>query len=168
LIINSSDINPENFKYWSRFALGLVLISQGVPFIHAGAEFFRSKKGIDNTYNLSDSINRIDWTAMENNYESVGYLRDLISIRKQYPAFRMPKREDIENNLSFAFDGSNLMFKLNGQPANLMVILKNDFNLYHLHHDQAVLIFDGLKKTEISNPDMDLNHPGIYILKLNQ
>ena len=43
-----------------KLALSIVLTSQGISFLHAGTEFLRSKKGIENSYNQPDSINAID------------------------------------------------------------------------------------------------------------
>ena len=35
--------------------------SQGVPFIYAGEEVMRDKKGVHNSFESPDSINAIDW-----------------------------------------------------------------------------------------------------------
>src|SRR5699024_10621745 len=39
----------------------VTLLSQGIPFIHAGQEFYRTKGGIGNSYNSPDNINSINW-----------------------------------------------------------------------------------------------------------
>ena len=44
----------------SRLALHIVLLAQGVPFLHSGQEFYRTKNLIDNTYNLPDDVNKLD------------------------------------------------------------------------------------------------------------
>ena len=44
-----------------RLALGMVLTSQGIPFLHAGTEFCRSKGGEENSYKSSDEVNAIKW-----------------------------------------------------------------------------------------------------------
>jgi pullulanase len=46
--------------------IGTVLVSEGVPFIHAGDELLRSKGFDKNSYNSGDWFNRIDWTATTN------------------------------------------------------------------------------------------------------
>lgn len=66
------------------FAIALLLISKGIPFIHAGEEFLRTKKGIDNSYNSSDEINKIDWSLRVNNKETVKYIKNIIKFRKEY------------------------------------------------------------------------------------
>ena len=61
--LEKEEIRLEERKALSRLALHLVLLSQGVPFIHAGQEFYRTKGLEDNTHNLPDSLNQLDWTS---------------------------------------------------------------------------------------------------------
>ena len=59
---------PVSFDYKKRiaeFANSIVFMSQGVAKFHSGAEFLRTKFGIDNSYNSPDSVNQIDWTLKE-------------------------------------------------------------------------------------------------------
>lgn len=78
-----------------------VLTSQGVAFLHSGAELLRTKKGIANSYNQPDSINRIDWSR-KTKYEAVfNYYRQLVWLRRNHPAFRMPSTEMIAAHLKF-------------------------------------------------------------------
>lgn len=46
----------------------LVLLGQGVPFIHAGQEFLRSKSLDRNSYNAGDWFNAIDWRFERGNW----------------------------------------------------------------------------------------------------
>lgn len=70
-----------------KSALASVVLSCGIPFIHGGQEFLRTKQGKDNTYNSGDIINRIDWSLMTENIDAVNYLRMLIALRKKYNYF---------------------------------------------------------------------------------
>ena len=47
------------------------MMSQGIPFFHAGNEFMRSKGGNHNTYNSPLSVNAIQWTEKEKNIELI-------------------------------------------------------------------------------------------------
>ena len=49
-------------------AQSLVLFSQGVPFVHMGAELLRSKSLSANSYNAGDWFNRVDFTGESNNW----------------------------------------------------------------------------------------------------
>ncbi|BDG05271.1 pullulanase-type alpha-1,6-glucosidase [Anaeromyxobacter oryzae] len=50
--------------------LGVVALSQGVPFFHAGDELMRSKSCDKNSYDSGDWWNRIDWTGAESTWGS--------------------------------------------------------------------------------------------------
>lgn len=93
----------------AKLAQTIVLTSQGTPFIFAGEEVFRDKKGIHNTYNYPDSVNAIDWTLKTKNSELFDYYRELIALRKAHPAFRMTKAEDVANNIKFGETNDNFI-----------------------------------------------------------
>ncbi|MGG9964075.1 type I pullulanase [Ferruginibacter sp. SUN106] len=84
-----------------KLALSMVLTSQGISFLHAGTEFLRSKKGIENSFNAGDSINAIDWNLKTTNKEVYNYVQGLIAMRKAHPAFRMATTLEIQQNLRF-------------------------------------------------------------------
>ncbi len=84
-----------------KLANALVLTSQGIPFLHAGEEFLRTKKGEENSYNLPDEINRLDWTRKKENFAVYAFYRDLIALRKAHPAFRMKTAAEVRDNLKF-------------------------------------------------------------------
>jgi pullulanase len=84
-----------------KLANALVFTSQGIPFMQAGEEFLRTKKGEDNSYNLPDEINRLDWTRKKKNFAVYSYYRDLVALRKAHPAFRMKTAAEVRDNLKF-------------------------------------------------------------------
>jgi pullulanase len=88
-----------------RLAQTAVLLSQGVPFLHGGAELLRTKKGVGNSYNAPDSINQIDWTRKTTYKNVYEYYRGLIAIRKAHPSFRMPTAALIRQKLRFVDTG---------------------------------------------------------------
>jgi pullulanase len=79
----------------------IVLTSQGVPFIHSGAELLRTKQGVANSYKSPDSINEIDWSRKLKYKNVFDYYRGLIALRKKHPAFRMPTAKMIGEHLRF-------------------------------------------------------------------
>ncbi|WP_077214290.1 type I pullulanase [Bacillus dakarensis] len=84
-----------------RLATSIVLLSQGIPFLHSGQEFFRSKQGHGNSYRSPDEINQLDWDACRVNWENVQYLRGIIQIRKSHRAFRFNCAELIRRHMQF-------------------------------------------------------------------
>jgi len=91
----------EEIKTYNKFVHSILFLSQGIPFIHAGNEFLRSKKGNHNTYNAPLSINAIDWSLKEKNIDVFNYIKDLIEFRKSHLAFRLDDAEEIRNKLKF-------------------------------------------------------------------
>ncbi len=87
----------------ARVCLGiaLTLLAQGVPFIHSGQEYMRTKFGNDNTYNSGDYYNQIDYVYRNQNLDVVNFAKDMIWIRKEYPELRYGTREEIIQNVSF-------------------------------------------------------------------
>lgn len=92
-------------------ANAIVLLSQGVSFLHAGDEFMRSKpaengKGFDhNSYQSPDSVNQLRWDlkAREQEMEIFEYYKDLIAFRLNHPALRMTSAADVIANLDFVY-----------------------------------------------------------------
>lgn len=85
----------------ARLAQTIVFTSQGTPFMFAGEEVFRDKKGVHNSYRSPDSINAIDWTLKTTNADQFEYYRELIRLRRAHPAFRMTSAADIARNIRF-------------------------------------------------------------------
>lgn len=76
LSITNSD-EPESVrKKMHQLATGITLVSQGVPFIHAGQEWFRTKKGVENSYSSSDEINQLDWKKENKNLIRLNLLKN--------------------------------------------------------------------------------------------
>lgn len=94
----------------ARLAQTIVFTSQGTPFMFAGEEIFRDKRGVHNSYKSPDSINAIDWELKTHNRDQFDYYRELIKLRKAHPAFRMTSARDIARNIVFdKTEGDNLI-----------------------------------------------------------
>ncbi|MDE7154195.1 MAG: type I pullulanase [Muribaculaceae bacterium] len=93
--------SEEQRQRAAKLAQTIVFTSQGTPFMFAGEEIFRDKKGVHNSYKSPDSINAIDWTLKHRNAELFNYYQQLIKLRKSHPAFRMTTAEDIARNIKF-------------------------------------------------------------------
>lgn len=125
LSATSGDLPEEERIKMQKLANGIVLTSQGVPFMHAGVDFLRSKDGDHNSYKSSDSINQLNWDEKTENIDVFNYYRGLIEMRKAHPAFRLSDVEEIQNHLTF--------FEINGDgeltlPTSSMVgFLLNDY-----------------------------------------
>lgn len=135
LTISNPEASEAELMKMHKLAETIVLTSQGVPFIHAGMEFLRTKNGVENSYNSGDSINQIDWTRKEKYEDIFNYYKGLIALRKSHPAFRMTSTEQIQKHLEFLdYDGDNfLAYRLkdnaNGDQWNEIMVLLNGSGL---------------------------------------
>jgi len=84
-----------------KLAGALILTSQGIPFLHAGVEFCRTKSGNGNSYKSPDSVNKIDWNRKKEFYDVFEYYRKIIQLRKEHPAFRLRTALEINEKLNF-------------------------------------------------------------------
>ena len=106
-----------------------VLTSQGVPFLLSGEEMLRNKKGVHNSYNSPDSINHLDWRNMERYPQVFSYYSNLISMRKNHPAFRLGSAQKVRECLEFLPVADNIVaFRLKNHAGgdtwnNIIVIL---------------------------------------------
>ena len=85
----------------AKLAQTIVVTSQGTPFMFAGEEIFRDKKGVHNSYKSPDDINAIDWNQKAKYLDQYNYYKGLIALRKAHPAFRMNNAEDIASHIVF-------------------------------------------------------------------
>src|SRR5258705_583284 len=111
LAISAKDATVAERKEMQKLALSIVLTSQGISFIHAGSEFLRTKKGVENSFESPDSINAIDWSLKTKNKYVFEYVKALIKMRKDNPAFRMTTAKQIAENINF----------MEGMPPGLIV-----------------------------------------------
>ncbi|MGN0558742.1 MAG: type I pullulanase [Acutalibacteraceae bacterium] len=103
----------ESFKSQLKEALTLVMTSQGIPFITAGTEFCRTKKGDHNSYNSSDAINGIDWERAKTYGDVAAYYKGLLQIRENFApmagsGFNTPSFQSSSGNVvAYTYTNSN-------------------------------------------------------------
>ncbi|ULQ58999.1 hypothetical protein K7I13_10800 [Brucepastera parasyntrophica] len=119
------DRSEAHYEQLQKMALGLILAAQGMPVLHAGMEFMRTKEvpallieenpdlpGIfwtadkkhafsHNSYNLADIVNGLDWERCAEKQHIVDYARSLIRVRRTHPLFRLQTAEAVLNSLTF-------------------------------------------------------------------
>ena len=152
----------------ARLALSLVLISEGIPFIHAGEEFFRTKQGVENSYNTKDEVNKIDYNRRDKYLEMVNTVRYLISIRKEYHCFRYSSASEIKRRihpLEALIDKGVLAYIICENDYNIIVVASNDYEERKIELENFKLIFDGKKCCDIMDDSYIINKPGVYLFK---
>ena len=88
----------------NRLAAGIYLTSFGLPFMQAGEEFARTKKGIGNSYRSSPALNRLDWNRAEQYHALVDYYRGLLALRAAFPRLGSTDRHAPEALQFFALE----------------------------------------------------------------
>lgn len=78
-----------------------VFTSQGVPFMLAGEEMLRDKKGVHNSFASPDSINEFNWDNLKQYPQVFEYYSNLIKLRRNHPAFRLGTAEAVREHLEF-------------------------------------------------------------------
>lgn len=90
-----------------------VFTSQGVPFMLAGEEMLRDKKGVHNSFASPDSINEFNWDNLKQYPQVFDYYSNLIKLRRNHPAFRLGTAEAVREHLEFiATDDCLVAFRL--------------------------------------------------------
>lgn len=118
------ELAEEEIHARIRLGNALLLTSQGIPFIHAGQEYGRTKQWksstiperefekvdgikypyfIFNSYDASDAVNMFDWEKVMKigiPRKTLEYTKGLIALRKSSDAFRLESEELIQKNVS--------------------------------------------------------------------
>ena len=112
----------------------LLLTSQGIPFMTAGSEFCRTKKGDKNSYKSSDDINAIDWSRVQTYSDVANYYKGLAEIRKHYTplhtaTFTTPSFQSSSGNV-VAYTYSN---SRSGEWGNMCVLVNGGSQQYTIN-----------------------------------
>ena len=160
-----------------ELALSLVLLAQGIPFIHAGQEFLRTKFGIRDSYNRPNTINQIDWTRPYKYQHTVEYTRQLIKLRKQEPLLRQNSFEGIHQTAEIiqAYD-LVVALRYAGEEYDILLIFNGNRESIHFNlkqGDYSVLVEDGVvdlqgKKKYITIQQIEVAAYSTTVLKRNK
>ncbi|WP_019635441.1 type I pullulanase [Paenibacillus fonticola] len=101
IVLSAAIESEEHRSGMHRLASAIILTSQGIPFLHAGQEFMRTKNGEENSYQSPIEVNWLDWERCAARQNDVAYMRELIALRKSHPAFRLRTAEQIREHLHF-------------------------------------------------------------------
>lgn len=153
-----------------KLGLCLVILAFGVPFIHSGQEFLRTKQGVENSYNSGDEINGIDWERKDSYSKLVQIMRDLITIRKTYPIFRIDSVQEIAESYEVVEElttSNTITYRLKDKTYSLFIVIKMRKERLELKNINKTMIFDGVKLVNEPVRKVVLRDKGIYIFKDN-
>lgn len=91
-------VYPEDIVKANKLAAAIYFTCQGRIFMLSGEEFARTKEGLENSFNASAEINRIDWNRAYERTDLREYYRGLIALRKKIPGL-CDKSEDAKERI---------------------------------------------------------------------
>ena len=121
LVKTRTDASKADLTKMNNLAAAIYMMSEGIPFIHAGEEFLRQKldengNSVENSYKSPDSVNSIDWNKLEENQNVSEYYQGLIEFRKNHAALRLTKASDVAANVQYNWIANEVVqFVINGQ-----------------------------------------------------
>ena len=122
-------------KAENTLAAAYVFLSQGTPFINGGQEFLRTKKGDENSYNSSDTINQISLDMKKTYSDVYNTYKGLIALRKAYPDIFGKRTDSTAETMKDADDKS-----VKGFTKYLPAGESGDFLIYFNATDEALSI----------------------------
>ena len=156
LQLTNKDASDKELVQMNKMAAAIVLTSQGIPFIHAGDEFARTKINSDgtlnhNSYNAPDSVNKLDWNRKIEYKDLFNYYKGLIQLRKSHSAFKMDKTKDIQKNLKFLKKCEHF------NEDNIVAYIIDGKNVDDKWENIAVIFNSNDKNVEIKLPSNNWN-----------
>ncbi|MFA5007172.1 MAG: type I pullulanase [Candidatus Izemoplasmatales bacterium] len=107
---------------WERLATAMVLFAQGMPFIHSGQEFCRTKGGDENSFVSGDAVNRIDWSRADAFHDEVDFFRAAARIRRDNRGFRLKASSELLQDADvIRLKSQSVLYALNDGAALLIV-----------------------------------------------
>lgn len=96
--VSAQEESEQTKLRMNKLAQTAVLVSQGMTFIYGGEELFRTKNGIDNSYQSPDSINIIPWENKAAYHDLFTYYQQMIAIRRAHKGFRLGTAELVKTH----------------------------------------------------------------------
>ena len=101
IAVSAPKESEETQLRMNKLAQTAVMVSQGMAFIYGGEELFRTKQGIDNSFQSPDSINIIPWENKLKYADLFEYYKQIIAIRRAHKGFRLGNPKFINYAVDF-------------------------------------------------------------------
>ncbi len=147
--------------------LGATLLAQGIPFIHSGQEFARTKHGLHNTYCEKDQINQMDYDRRDRYLEIVEAAKALIEIRKKHDVFRFPDAASLAKGVRFEdIDRQVLIYRLQNDHEEAVVIFNPTASIYtyRLEYAYRLLFYNCKIENEYKQDDLIIDKYATIVL----
>ena len=101
IAVSAAEETEQTQLRMNKLAQTAVLVSQGMSFLYGGEELYRTKLGIDNSYQSPDSINIIPWENKIQYADLFEYYKQMIAIRRAHKGFRLGCAEAVAAHVEF-------------------------------------------------------------------
>ena len=105
----------------------VILISNGYAFLHSGQEFFRTKKGSENSYCKPDDINTFDWNRMYKFNKEVNLVEKMIKLREKHNLF----------SIKYSYSNDKDVITLRGEDIRIVLNMSN--KIIKLEENEVIL-----------------------------
>ena len=154
-----------------NLGLAVSILSQGVPFLHAGEEMLRSKSMDRDSYNSGDWFNKLDFTYQSNNW-GVGLPPEGVNGSNWYligPRLADPALKPAPGDIEFAVASVQEMLAIRKSSPLFRLQTADDVQARLRFHNTGPAQTPGLIVLSLSDeveglPDLDPNHELIVVL----
>jgi len=126
----------------ARNFLATLLLSQGVPMLLAGDELGHTQHGNNNAYCQDSALSWIDWNLDETQQQLLGFVQQLIALRKAHPVLR--RRKYFQGRRIKGPDSADILW-LNPQGAEMS---DNEWSVSFARCLGALLLGDSLEELD--------------------
>lgn len=148
-----SQVPEDEILVRHRLIMATLLFSQGIPFIHAGQEFLRSKNGDHNSYLSSDLINGIDWDLVTTHKDQIRFVKEAIDIRKSFAEFQV---ETYDHTIKGRVKKTKKLVEMT-YPSGLKLVINLGNQSRDISLKKGNLIFNGQGKCLIEEKSYALS-----------
>ena len=140
--------------------MAILTTSQGIPFMTAGSEMGRTKKGDKNSYKSSDDINQIDWNRAQTMPELTAWYKMLVSLRDNFQplysnSFASPTFASKEGHvIAYTYNNST-----SGEWSKVCVLYNNGtapYNISNLGASSWKVVGNSVAGSSISTTGADI------------
>lgn len=174
LLLTNPEDSEETRIRRHTLATSIVMLAQGIPFIHGGQEFLRTKRGVENSYRSSDEINCYYWRRQDDYRQAVEYFKGLVRLRKSHYLFRLKDAHAIDNSVELinARDGF-ISYRLKDMNQEILVIVNGNDKEHRVSVDKGtwqvlvrnMMVFDSGDLIGFSKGHINVDPLSVLVLK---
>ncbi|MDD3383608.1 MAG: alpha-amylase family glycosyl hydrolase [Bacilli bacterium] len=123
-------------------ALSMLLLAQGIPFLHMGQEVKKDKNMYDNTYLNPNNVNNINYDLINDSLSNIKIMKELINFRKNNPDLFFDNYETIEKNVTISEYYKVIIYEILGDNHQVKIVYNGtnyDSNFKKMSFSKVIL-----------------------------